>query len=267
MRAIWSGSISFGLVNVPVKAYTAVREHDLKLHQVHDADHGRIRYQRRCEVCGKVIDFSHIDRAYDDGEHTVVLTKEDLEGLPAAARGEIEVLQFVPNTQLDPIALDGSYYLKPDSKVAKSYALLLHTLEDTELTAVVRFALRQKTRLGVLRVREGELVVQTMAWPDEVRAQEAPDLSVKLTKREKDLASALVEQMSGDFDPDAYEDEYQGELRTLIDAKIEAGDTVDTAATFGEEAAAAPEGKVVDLMDALERSISKRKTGEKKRKA
>src|SRR5690625_4967486 len=151
MRAIWSGSISFGLVNVPVKAYTAVREHDLHLHQVHDADHGRIRYQRRCEVCGKVIDFSHIQRAYDDGEHTVVLTKEDLEGLPAAARGEIEVLQFVPTDQLDPITLDGSYYLKPDSKAAKAYALLLHTLDTTDLTAIVRFALRQKTRLGVLR--------------------------------------------------------------------------------------------------------------------
>ncbi len=268
MRAIWSGSISFGLVNVPVKAYTAVREHDLHLHQVHDADHGRIRYQRRCEVCGKVIDFSHIQRAYDDGEHTVVLTKEDLEGLPAAARGEIEVLQFVPTDQLDPITLDGSYYLKPDSKAAKAYALLRHTLDTTELTAIVRFALRQKTRLGVLRVREGELVVQTMAWPDEVRDQEAPDLSVKLTKREKDLASALVEQMSGDFDSAAYEDEYQSELRTLIDAKIEAGDTVDTAQTFGEEEEGAGEGKVVDLMDALERSINKRgtkgqKSGEK----
>src|SRR5699024_2883194 len=139
MRAIWSGSISFGLVNVAVKAYTAVSEHGLTQHQVHDADHGRIGYTRRCEVCVRVVDFSHIERAYDGGEHTVVLTKEDLEGLPAAARGEIEVLQFVPNTQLDPSALDGSYYLKPDSKVAKSYALLLHTLEETDLTAVVRF--------------------------------------------------------------------------------------------------------------------------------
>lgn len=256
MRAIWSGSISFGLVNVPVKAYTAVREHDLKLHQVHDADHGRIRYQRRCEVCGKVIDYAHIQRAYDDGEHTVVLTKADLETLPAAARGEIEVLQFVPSGQLDPIALDGSYYLQPDSKAAKAYALLLHTLETTELTAVVRFALRQKTRLGVLRVRDRELVVQTMAWPDEVREQEAPDIDVKLTKREKDLASALVEQMSGDFDPSVYEDEYQDELKTLIEAKIESGETVDTAATFGEEPES--DGRVVDLMEALERSINKR---------
>src|SRR5699024_4545449 len=205
MRAIWSGSISFGLVNVPVKAYTAVREHDLHLHQVHDADHGRIRYQRRCEVCGKVIDFSHIQRAYDDGEHTVVLTKEDLEGLPAAVRGEIEVLQFVPTDQLDPITLDSSYYLKPEAKSAKAYALLLHTLYTTVLAPIVRPAHRQKTRLGVLRVREGELVVQTMAWPDEVRAQEAPALSVKLSKRETVLASAPVDQMSGDFDPAAFE--------------------------------------------------------------
>lgn len=264
MRAIWSGSISFGLVNVPVKAYTAVREHDLHLHQVHDADHGRIRYQRRCEVCGKVIEFANIQRAYDDGEHTVVLTDEDLGSLPAAARGEIEVLQFVPNNQLDPITLDGSYYLKPEAKAAKAYALLLQTLQDTELTAVVRFALRQKTRLGVLRIREDELVVQSMVWPDEVREHEAPDLgSVSLTKREKDLAAALVEQMSGDFDPDAYEDDYQAELKTLIEAKIESGDTVDTAATFGQEAPAPAEGNVIDLMDALKRSIDRRGSGGK----
>src|SRR5699024_10029812 len=188
--------------------------------------------------------------------------------LPAAARGDLEVLQVAPTEQLDPITLDGSYYLTHDSKAAKAYALLRHTLDTTERTAIVRFALRPKTRLGVLRVRGGELGVQTMAWPDEVRDQEAPDLSVKLTKREKDLASALVEQMSGDFDSAAYEDEYQSELRTLIDAKIEAGDTVDTAQTFGEEEEGAGEGKVVDLMDALERSINKRgtkgqKSGEK----
>src|SRR5699024_12736143 len=120
MQAIWSGSISYYMVMVHMKAYTAVREHDLLLHQVHDADHGRIRYQRRCEVCGKVIDFSHIQRAYDDGDHTVVLTKEDLEGLPAAVRGEIEVLQFVPTDQLDQITLDSSYYPQPEAKAAKA---------------------------------------------------------------------------------------------------------------------------------------------------
>src|SRR5690625_1129103 len=262
MRAMWSGSIAFGLVNVPVKAYTAVREHDLKLHQVHDKDHGRIRYERRCEICGEIVEYSHIQRAFDDGSTTVVLTDKDLKELPAAAREEIEVVRFVPSEQVDPITLDGSYYLKPDSKATKAYALLLHTLKETDRTAIVTFALRQKTRLGVLRVREDELVLQSMTWPDEVRAIDAPDLgSVKLTKKEKDLAANLVDHMTGDFDPDEFEDEYQVELRQLIEAKLEAGDAIDTAATFGEEESAEPDhGKVVDLMDALQRSIDKGKS-------
>src|SRR5690625_2747462 len=261
MRAIWSGSIAFGLVNVPVKAYTAVREHDLKLHQVHDKDHGRIRYERRCDVCGELVEYSHIQRAFDDGSTTVVLTDEDLKELPAAARGEIEVVRFVPSQQIDPITLDGSYYLQPDSKATKAYVLLLHTLNETERTAIVTFALRQKTRLGVLRVREGDLVLQSMTWPDEVREQAGTDLgSVKLTKKEKDLAATLVDHMTGDFDPDEFEDEYQIQLRELIEAKLEAGDAVDTAATFGEGESEEPDrGKVVDLMQALQRSIDKGK--------
>lgn len=259
MRAIWSGSIAFGLVNVPVKAYTAVREHDLKLHQVHDQDHGRIKYERRCEICGELVEFKHIQRAYDDGSTTVVLTDEDLKELPAAARGEIEVVRFVPSEQIDPIQLDGSYYLQPDAKAGKAYALLMHTLNETKRTAVVTFALRQKTRLGVLRVREGELVLQSMTWPDEVRAVESPDLgSVKLTAKEKDLAATLVDHMTGDFDAEEFEDEYQVQLRQLIEAKLEAGDAVDTAATFGESEDGAPDkGKVIDLMEALRRSIDK----------
>src|SRR5690625_21846 len=259
MRAIWSGSIAFGLVNVPVKAYTAVREHDLRLHQVHDKDHGRIRYERHCEICGELVDFKHIQRAYDDGSTTVIITDEDLKELPAAARGEIDVVRFVPAEQIDLITLDGSYYLKPDSKAAKAYALLLHTLQETNRTAIVTFALRQKTRLGVLRVREGDLVLQSMTWPDEVRAVESPDLgSVELTTKEKDLASALVDHMTGDFDPDEFEDEYQVELRQLVEAKLEEGEAVDTAATFGESDSSEPEhGKVIDLMDALRRSIDR----------
>src|SRR5690625_480425 len=261
MRAIWSGSIAFGLVNVPVKAYTAVREHDLRLHQVHDKDHGRIRYERHCEICGELVDFKHIQRAYDDGSTTVIITDEDLKELPAAARGEIDVVRFVPAEQIDLITLDGSYYLKPDSKAAKAYALLLHTLQETNRTAIVTFALRQKTRLGVLRVREGDLVLQSMTWPDEVRAVESPDLeAVELTSKEKDLASALVDHMTGDFDPDEFEDEYQVELRQLVEARLEEGEAVDTAATFGESDSSEPvHGKVVDLMEALQRSIDKGK--------
>lgn len=264
MRAIWSGSIAFGLVNVPVKAYSATSDHDVHLHQVHDADGGRIRYERRCEVCGKKIDYAHIDRAYDGGERTVVLSREDLESLPAARHQEIEVVQFVPSEQIDPIVLSSSYYLSPDAKASKAYTLLRRTLEESDVTAVVTFALRQRTNLGVLRVRDGMLVLQAMLWPDELREVEAPD-EAKISARELKLAADLVDQLRGDLDPDEFDDEYQTELRTLIDAKLEAGEAVDTAATFGEGEERPQGGNVIDLMDALQRSVENRRGDAKKK--
>ena len=151
MRAIWKGAISFGLVNVPVKLYAATEDHDVGLHQVHDKDGGRIRYQRRCEVCGKVVEYAHIDKAFDDGSTTVVLTEEDLKSLPEERSREIEVVEFVPSKQIDPIMFDRSYFLEPDKTAVKAYALLRRTLEETERTAIVQFSLRQKTRLAALR--------------------------------------------------------------------------------------------------------------------
>ncbi|WP_113717655.1 non-homologous end joining protein Ku [Arthrobacter dokdonensis] len=267
MRSIWTGSVAFGLVNVPVKAYAATQDHDVSLHQVHDADGGRIRYQRRCEVCGKKIDYEHIDKAYDDGERTVVLTDADMASLPAEKSREIEVVQFVPNDQIDPIMLERSYYLEPDSKSPKAYQLLVQTLENTELTAVVKFALRQKTRLGALRVRGQVLVLQGILWADEVREVESPAVpaKTKISVQELKMSSALVDQFRADFNPGDFEDEYQTELRTLIDEKLKQGDALDTAATFGHQAAEAEAGtgdsNVIDLMDALRRSIDKKRTG------
>ncbi|MPV48586.1 MULTISPECIES: Ku protein [unclassified Pseudactinotalea] len=259
MRAIWSGAIAFGLVNVPVKAYAATSDHDVHLHQVHDRDGGRIRYERRCEVCGDKVEYAHIDRAYDDGEKTVVLAAEDLGSLPAAQRREIEVVQFVPSAQIEPITLSSSYYLSPDPKAAKAYTLLRRTLESSDVTAVVTFALRQRTNLGVLRVHEGVLVLQAMIWPDELREVDPPE-EARVSERELGLAADLVDQLRGDFDADSYEDTYQVELRTLIDAKLTAGESVDTAATFGEVAAETEDGgTVIDLMEALRRSIDARR--------
>ncbi|KRC49776.1 Ku protein [Leifsonia sp. Root227] len=260
MRAIWTGAITFGLVNVPVKVYSATEDHDVALHQVHDADGGRIRYQRRCEIDGKIIPYEHIAKAYDDGERTVVLTPEDLASLPAERSREIDVVEFVPNDQLDPLMFDRSYYLEPDSKSLKAYALLRRTLEDSERTAIVNFALRQKTRLGALRVRGDVLVLQTLLWNDEVREASFPSLAdtPRITQRELDLSSALMESFAGDFQPEKFSDEYQDELRKLIDAKLEQGDTIDTAETFGEqEEKAKGGGEVIDLMEALQRSVER----------
>ena len=153
MRAIWKGAIAFGLVNVPVKVYSATEDHDISLHQVHNADGGRIRYQRRCEVCSKIIDYEDIDKAYEDDGRTVVLTRDELKSIPAENSHEIEVVQFVPVDQLDPMMFEKSYYLEPDSKSPKAYVLLRRALEDTDRVAIVQFALRDKTRLGALRIR------------------------------------------------------------------------------------------------------------------
>ncbi|RXZ72757.1 Ku protein [Agromyces albus] len=262
MRAVWKGAVTFGLVNVPVKLYSATEDHDVSLHQVHDEDGGRIRYQRKCEVCGKVVAYKDIDKAYDDGEQTVIITDEDLKALPAERSREIEVMEFVPSDQIDPIMFDRSYYLEPDSASSKAYVLLRRTLESTDRTAVVQMALRQKTRLAALRVHGDVLMVQTLLWSDEVREAAFPALddSVKISAKELDLSKQLVESLVSDFDPEQYVDEYQQELRTLIKAKLEQGDALDTAATFGE-VEEEEGGEVIDLMEALKQSIAAKRGG------
>ena len=258
MRSIWKGAISFGLVNVPVRLYSATEDHDLSLHQVHDADGGRIRYQRRCEVCGKVVDYADIDKAYDDGNTTVVLSDDDLKALPEERSREIEVVEFVPSAQIDPIMFDRSYFLEPDKTAVKAYALLRRALDETDRTAIVQFSLRQKTRLGALRVRAKVLMLQSLLWDDEVREADFPSLaeSPKVSAQEATMASSLVENMSTDFAPDKFSDEYQNQLRELIAGKLEQGHALDTAATFGEaDSGETQGGQVVDLMEALRRSV------------
>lgn len=259
MRAIWKGAITFGLVNVPVKIYSATEDHDIPLHQVHDEDGGRIRYQRTCEMCGEVVSFDHIEKAYDDGERTVVLSKEELKALPEERDREIDVVQFVPSEQVDPIMFDRAYLLEPDSSSAKAYVLLRRTLEQTDRTAIVEFALRQKTRLAALRVRGKLLMLQTLLWADEVREVEFPSLegTTRIAARELEMSAHLVDSYSEDFDAAKFHDAYQEELRTLIDAKIEQGDALDTAATFGEAPTAEGGGEVLDLMEALKRSVER----------
>jgi DNA end-binding protein Ku len=266
MRSIWKGAIAFGLVNVPVKVYSATEDHDISLHQVHDKDGGRIKYQRRCEVCGKIIAYEHIDKAYDDGDRTVVLTTEDLESLPEARSREIDVVEFVPNDQLDPIMFEKSYFLEPDSKSTKAYVLLRRTLEETDRTAIVQFALRQKTRLGALRVHGDVLMLQSLLWDDEVREASFPalDEKVRISPKELELSNALVDSFASDFDPSKFSDEYQEQLAELIEAKLKKGDDVSTAETFGEEEDEEKGGEVLDLMAALQRSVEKNRAASKK---
>ena len=276
MRSIWKGAISFGLVNVPVKLYSATEDHDLSLHQVHDADGGRIRYQRRCEVCGKIVDYEHIDKAYDDGSTTVVLTEDDLAALPEERSKSIDVAQFVPSDQLDPISFDRSYFLEPDKAAVKPYKLLRDALAESDRTAIVTFALRQKSRLAALRVRGKVIMLQTLLWDDEVREADFDVLSstASVSKQEKKMASSLIDSLAGDFRPDAFTDEYQEQLRTLIEAKKAEGEALDTAATFGVEEEDGEPGEVIDLVEALRRSVEEvgsrrtaKKSGAKKASA
>ncbi|SDK01255.1 DNA end-binding protein Ku [Cryobacterium psychrotolerans] len=261
MRSIWKGAITFGLVNVPVKVYSATEDHDIALHQVHDTDGGRIKYQRRCEVCGRVVDYAHIAKAFDDGDKTVILTEEDIKSLPEERSRDIDVVEFVPTEQLDPIMFERSYYLEPDGKSSKAYVLLRQTLEATDRTAIVHFALRQKSRLGALRVRGDVLLLQSLLWGDEIRQASFPALEQKvaISGKELDMAAALVDSFSSDFTPQDFTDDYQEHLRVLIDAKLAQGDAVDTAATFGEEPTGeeAGGGAVLDLMEALKRSVER----------
>ncbi|MFE6235753.1 Ku protein [Cellulosimicrobium sp. NPDC057862] len=262
MRAIWKGAVTFGLVNVPVKVYSATEDHDVPLHQVHDKDGGRIRYRRVCEIDGEVVPYEHIDKAYDDGESTVVLTKEDFAALPAERSREIEVVEFVPSEQIDPLLLDRSYYLEPDSTSNKAYVLMRRTLEETDRTAIVKFALRQRTRLAAMRVRDDVLVLQTLLWADEVREAAFPslDAEAKVTDKELAMSAQLVASFEADFTPEEYEDDYQAQLRQLIEAKLEQGDALDTAETFGEQPEEGEGAEVIDLMEALRKSVASSKS-------
>ena len=181
--------------------------------------------------------------------------------MPEERSREIDVVEFVPNDQLDPIMFERSYFLEPDSKSFKAYALLRRTLEDADRTAIVQFALRQKTRLGALRVRGDVLMLQSLLWDDEVREAKFPSLDekVRISAKELEMSRSLVKSFEADFAPDKFTDEYQEQLRELIEAKLKKGDAVSTEETFGESADEGG-GEVLDLMEALRRSVEKSRT-------
>ncbi|OBF61161.1 Ku protein [Mycobacterium sp. 852002-50816_SCH5313054-b] len=262
MRSIWKGSISFGLVNVPVKVYSATEDHDIKFHQVHAKDNGRIRYQRICEKDGEVVEYRDIARAFesDDGQ-SVIITDDDIATLPEERSREIEVLEFVPASEVDPMLFDRSYFLEPDSKSSKSYVLLAKTLAESDRMAIVHFTLRNKTRLAALRVKDfgkrDVMVVHTLLWPDEIRDPDFPvlDKKVDIKPAELKMAGQVVESMAEDFNPDRYRDTYQEQLQELIEAKLEGGE----AFTAEEQPKELDETEdVSDLLAKLEASVKAR---------
>jgi DNA end-binding protein Ku len=254
MRAIWKGAVSFGLVSIGVKLYSATEEKDIRFHQVHRDDGGRIRYKRTCSVCGEEVTYDDIAKGYDiGGGEMVILTDEDFADLPLTSSRAIDVLEFVPAEQVDPILYNKAYFLEPEGTATKPYVLLRDALADSERVAIVKVALRQREQLATLRVREGVLLLNTMLWPDEVRTPDFGflDEDLKVRPPELAMASSLIDSMAGTFEPDAFTDDYRAALQEVIDAKVEGREVVQP-----EEVEAAP-AAAVDLMAALKASVER----------
>ncbi|MEU6427538.1 Ku protein [Microbispora sp. NPDC046973] len=251
MRSIWKGAISFGLVTIPVKLYSATEQKDVAFHQVHREDGGRIKYKRICSVDGEEVPYSDIAKGYElaTGE-MVVLTDEDFADLPLTTSRRIDVLQFTPADQIDPIYFAKSYYLEPDGQGAKPYVLLRDALERSGQVAVVKVALRQRESLAALRVRDGVFVLETMLWPDEIREADFGFLEedVDVRPQELKMAESLIETMVADFDPTEYKDAYREALQEVIEAKVAGKEVVAPEAP-------AEAGPAVDLMAALRASV------------
>jgi DNA end-binding protein Ku len=255
VQTIWKGAISFGLVTIPVRLYSATEERDVTFHQVHEKDGGRVRYRRVCEKENKEIPYSEIAKGYElpDGG-TVVLSKDDFASLPLVSSKTIEVLKFVPAEQIDPIYFARAYYLKADGAGEKPYVLLRDALMGAGQVALVKVALRNREALATLRARDEVLLIQTMMWPDEIRDAQslAPSEDVSVRPQEIDMAQSYIETLSGDFEPEEYTDSYREALEELIQAKIAGQELLPP-----EEK---PEtGKVIDLMSALRASVEQAK--------
>ena len=264
MRAIWKGAIAFGLVNVPVKVYSATEDHDISLHQVHNADGGRIRYQRRCEVCSKIVDYEDIDKAYEDDGRTVVLSRRGAQvaSRPRTATRSTSCSSCRPSSSTR-MMFEKSYYLEPDSKSPKAYVLLRRALEDTDRVAIVQFALRDKTGWAPCGSAVTCWCCRRCCGPTRCGrpASRRSKPAIRISAQEREMSAALVDSMAADFEPDQFTDDYQLQLRQLIEAKLEKGESLDTEETFGVPAAEAGSGEVIDLMEALKRSLEKKRGG------
>jgi DNA end-binding protein Ku len=255
---MWKGSVSFGLVSIGVKLYSATEEKSISFNQVRRSDGARIRYKRVAETDGEEVAYADIAKGYQlpSGE-TVILTDEDFEDLPLPSAKVVDVVQFVPNDQIDPIYYNKSYYLEPEKNASKPYVLLRDALLDSDMVGLVKVAIRNREQLATLRVREGIIVLTTMIWPDEVREADFGFLNedIELRSQEQQMARSLVESMAGDFDADDYADNYREALEEVIEAKIEGREVVEA------EEAQPTAGNVVDLMSALRASVDAAKKG------
>jgi DNA end-binding protein Ku len=257
MRSMWKGAVSFGLVMIPVKLYTATETRDIAFRQVHREDGGRIRFRRFCTIDEQEVPYEDIAKGFElPGGEMVVLTEDDMAELPLPTTKSIEVVQFCPIEQLDPILLNRSYYVEPEAAGARAYCLLRDALEQSGKIAIAQVALRQRESLAVLRARDGVLVLETLLWPDEVRdpAFSFLDDDVEVRPQELRMASSLIESMTVDFDPDEFHDSYREALQELVAAKTEGREVV-------QPEVEAPAGDTTSLADALRASLAAARGG------
>jgi DNA end-binding protein Ku len=240
MRSVWNGTITFGLAAIPVQAYTATEERNSGLHQLHTTDGGRIKLRRTCSVDGADVPFAELGRgvALPDGD-VVVLTQDDMAGLPVASLHAIDVRSFTPMDQVDPLYYDRSYYLAPEPAGAKPYVLLGEALRRSGKVAVVTVALRRRETPAVVRERGNVLVLTTLRWPDEIRTPEFPflDADVPVSPREVRSAVADIERLTADFEPDRYVDGYRAALGALVASRVRAGEVLRPTAAEQDTAA------------------------------
>jgi DNA end-binding protein Ku len=260
-RAIWSGSISFGMVSIPVKLYGATESKDIRFHLLHAKDGTRLKQIRWCPTDEAEVPWNETARGYEyaKGKY-VVLTEEDFQKLPLPSRHTIDLSAFVKAAEIDPVYFEKSYYLEPGERATKPYALLLKALEEKELTAIATITMRNKEQLCAIRAQNGVIMLETLYYPDEVRKDTGVDLAdVRVNDKELDMAFTLIDLLRKPFEPEDYHDHYREALEQLIEAKLE-----------GKEVVTSPEAeqtKVIDLADALRRSVEAARKGGKERAA
>ncbi|MER0448259.1 Ku protein [Streptomyces sp. Edi4] len=252
MRSIWNGAISFGLVSIPIKLVNATENHSISFRQIHTADGGRVRYRKVCELDGEELSGEEIGKAYEDADGSMIpITDTDLASLPLPTAKTIEIVAFVAADSIDPLQIDSAYYLSANGvPAAKPYTLLREALKRSRKVAIAKYALRGRERLGMLRVVDDVIAMHGLLWPDEIRASDeaAPEADVSVREAELDLADALMDTL-GEVDMSTLHDDYRTAVEELIAAKA------DGAVPATETAPAAPGGKVIDLMAALENSV------------
>jgi DNA end-binding protein Ku len=267
MKSLWKGALTFGLVNIPVRLYSAVEEKSLRFHLLHEEDGGRIKYQRTCAKCGKEVTWDDIVKGYEySKEQYVTFDQDELSALDVDSIKAIDVVTFVPLEAIDPVYFNKTYYMAPEASGLKAYRLLQEALEAEGQVGIAKIALREKEHLATIRLKDDVFVLETMHWPDEIRAPEFEELGKKVDVRDAEvkMARQLIQQLSGDFHPEEFSDDYRVRLEELVEQKIEGQEIVVAAAPEEEPT------KVVDLMEALKASVAdakakKDKSGDKKK--